>query len=107
MDLSRPSFYLFNRILPNNKNMSQIPFKNLSVFSTRKISADQAVRVLGRNGIRVGKEEAEVILDFLYLIARTYNKQRRLDRPVSWNLRKNRTPLTGLFPNGRSRQCPK
>lgn len=65
--------------------MSQVPFKNSSVFSTRKISADQAVRVLGRNGIHVSKEEAKVILDFLYLIARTYNTQRELNQPVSWN----------------------
>ena len=65
--------------------MSQVPFKNSSVFSTRKVSADQAVRVLGRNGIHVSKEEANVILDFLYLIARTYNTQRELDHTVSWN----------------------
>ena len=65
--------------------MSQAPVKNSNVFSIRKVSADQAVKVLGRNGIRVSKEEAKVILDFLYLIARTYNTQRTLDRPVSWN----------------------
>jgi hypothetical protein len=65
--------------------MSQVPVKNSNVFSTRKVSADQAVKVLGRNGIRVSKEEAKVILDFLYLIARTYNTQRTLGRPVSWN----------------------
>ena len=65
--------------------MSQVPFKNSSVFSTRKVSADQAVRVLGRNGIHVSKEEANVILDFLYLIARTYSTQRELNQPVSWN----------------------
>ena len=62
-----------------------MPFKNSSIFSTRKVSTDQAVRVLGRNGIRVSKEEAAMILDFLYLIARTYKTQRDLDRPVSWN----------------------
>ena len=37
------------------------------VYSTT--SVDQVVRVLGRTGIRVNKEEAEIILGFLYLIA--------------------------------------
>ena len=41
--------------------------------------------MLGKNGIRVSKEEAKVILDFLYRIARTYNTQRELNQPVSWN----------------------
>jgi hypothetical protein len=60
--------------------MTQILYKNSRVFSSRKISVDQVVRVLGRNGIRVNKEEAEIILDFLYLIAKTYNTQKEHNR---------------------------
>lgn len=55
--------------------MNQFPYKNPRAFSARKVSVDQAVRLLARNGIRVNKEKAEVILDFLYLVAKTYNAQ--------------------------------
>lgn len=55
--------------------MSQSLYKSSSVFSARKVSVDQAVRLLGRNGIKVNREKAEVILDFLYLIAKTYKTQ--------------------------------
>lgn len=47
-------------------------YKNVKTFSTRKVSTEQAIRVLRRNGINVNKEKAEIILDFLYLIAKTY-----------------------------------
>lgn len=55
--------------------MNQFLYKKPRAFSARKVSADQAVRLLARNGIRVNKEKAEVILDFLYLVAKTYNTQ--------------------------------
>ena len=56
--------------------MDQLLYKRSKVFSTRKVSVDQAVRLLGRNDIHVDKEKAEIILDFLYLIAKTYNTQK-------------------------------
>lgn len=52
--------------------MLQSYYKNGKAFSTRKVSAEQAIRVLRRNGINVNKEKAEVVLNFLYLIAKTY-----------------------------------
>lgn len=55
--------------------MNQSLYKKPRVFSVRKVSADQAVRLLTRNGIRVDKEKTEMILDFLYLVAKTYNAQ--------------------------------
>lgn len=55
--------------------MNQFLYKKPRAFSARKVSADQAVRLLARNGIRVKKEKAEMILDFLYLVAKTYNTQ--------------------------------
>ncbi|SDT66771.1 hypothetical protein SAMN05216490_4731 [Mucilaginibacter mallensis] len=45
-----------------------------AVFSSRKVSPDQAVNLLRRNGIQVNEEQAAIILDFLYLLARTYSK---------------------------------
>jgi len=44
------------------------------IFSSRKVSQNQAVNLLGRNGIQVNEEQAAIILDFLYLLARTYGK---------------------------------
>ncbi|HEX2846255.1 MAG TPA: hypothetical protein VHN59_06880 [Chitinophagaceae bacterium] len=41
----------------------------------RKVSTEKAIKLLRQGGIQVTKEEAEVILDFLYLIAKTYRKQ--------------------------------
>lgn len=52
--------------------MNQLIYKTPSVFSARKVSVDQTIRLLNRNGIHVDREKAEVILDFLYLIAKTY-----------------------------------
>ena len=56
--------------------MNQLLYENSKDFSTRKVSVDQAVRVLGRNGIVVTKENAAIILDFLYCIAKTYTTQK-------------------------------
>lgn len=56
--------------------MNQLLYNNSKDFSTRKVSIDQAVRLLSRNGIRVNKESAEKILDFLYCIAKTYKTQK-------------------------------
>lgn len=52
--------------------MLQSYYKNVKAFSSRKVSIEQAIRVLRRNGIHVNKEKAGIILDFLYLIAKTY-----------------------------------
>lgn len=61
--------------------MNRSLYKNPNVFSARKVSVEQAIRLLGRNGIRVNKEKAEIILDFLYLIAKTYKTQQHSKEP--------------------------
>ena len=66
--------------------MNQSIDKNSSSFVNRKVSADQAIRLLGRNGIQVSREKAEIILDFLYLIAKTYKKQTEIDNIGNLNL---------------------
>ncbi len=45
-----------------------------SRFSNRTVSIGQAITLLGRNDIHVNGDEAAVILDFLYVIAKNYNK---------------------------------
>lgn len=66
--------------------MNQFLDKNSSSFLNRKVSADQAIRLLGRKGIQINTEKAEIILDFLYLIAKTYKKQTEIDNPGNFNL---------------------
>jgi hypothetical protein len=56
--------------------MNQLLHEHPKNFSTRKVSVDQAVKLLRRNGVRVNKESVEIILDFLYCIAKTYNMQK-------------------------------
>lgn len=56
--------------------MSEYRHGSPRAFSSRKVSLDRAIAVLRRNGIQVGREKAEMILDFLYLIAKTYKNQK-------------------------------
>ena len=60
--------------------MNQFIYKTPSVFSVKKVSVEQAIKLLNRNGIRVNREKAEIILDFLYLIAKTYKTQQNHDK---------------------------
>jgi hypothetical protein len=39
----------------------------------------KAIKLLREGGIQVNKEEAKAILDFLYLIAKTYSKQMEME----------------------------
>jgi hypothetical protein len=59
--------------------MSQFHYKNPSAFSARIVSVDQAIRLLHRNSIQVNREQAKIILDFLYLIAKTFKTQKGHD----------------------------
>ncbi len=53
--------------------MEQIKNELPMLFSSRKVSTNQAIKVLKRNGIQVNEDQAIVILDFLYLLAKTYS----------------------------------
>jgi len=59
--------------------MNQTTYKTPTIFSVRRVSIDQAMNLLRKNGIIVNKDEAEVILDFLYLIAKTYKVRQHLE----------------------------
>jgi hypothetical protein len=69
--------------------MNQPTNKYPSTFSVRKVSVDQAIKVLRRNGIRANKDEAEIILDFLYLIANTYKNRQNVEIITDLNLTNN------------------
>jgi hypothetical protein len=51
--------------------MNQIHHGDPRAFSGKKISLVRATILLRRHGIQVGREKAEMILDFLYLIAKS------------------------------------
>lgn len=55
--------------------MNNTTEERLKGFLPRKVSTEKAIKLLKQGGIQINKEEAEVILDFLYLIAKTYRKQ--------------------------------
>ncbi len=57
--------------------MKQFLYENAKDFSPRKVPVELAVRILNRNGIRVNKENAQIILDFLYRIAKTFKTQNK------------------------------
>ncbi len=58
-------------------------------FIDKKVSEKRATAILVKNGIQVSEEEANVILDFLYLVAKNYNKPEEGQEAES--LRRNRT----------------
>lgn len=43
-------------------------------FIEKRVSVKRAIGILSRNGIKVDENEAATILDFLYLMAKTFNK---------------------------------
>lgn len=51
-----------------NRPLSNYP----KSFSTRKVSINRAMNVLKQHGAHVDYHQTEMILDFLYVIAKTY-----------------------------------
>lgn len=58
-------------------------------FIDKKVSDKRAITILAKNGIQVSEREADVILDFLYLVAKNYNKPEKDQEAES--LRRSRT----------------
>jgi hypothetical protein len=59
-------------------------------FTDKKITAKLATAILAKSNIQVDDNETAIILDFLYLIARTYNKHNS-NQKRSYPLSRNRT----------------
>jgi hypothetical protein len=53
-----------------------------ATFLDRQVSVDQAIKILKRNGIQANEEQACIILDFLYLLAKTCRKMENLDNTI-------------------------
>lgn len=58
-------------------------------FIDKKVSDKRAIAILAKNDIQVNEEEANIILDFLYIVAKNYNKPEKAQEAES--LMRNRT----------------
>ncbi|QBA19738.1 PTS sugar transporter subunit IIBC [Chryseobacterium indologenes] len=43
-------------------------------YIDRNVSVEQAIIILSKNGVQVNDNEAKIILELLYLVAKNYNK---------------------------------
>jgi hypothetical protein len=62
--------------------MKTISNNKPKAFSNRRITIDRAIEILRRNGIQTNEDQATIILDFLYLIAKIMSKSGTLDSAV-------------------------
>jgi len=53
--------------------MNESQYRNSRVFSNKKVSIARVINILRSNGISTDEDQAKKLLDFLYLIAKTYN----------------------------------
>lgn len=71
--------------------------RNLSKsFSNRKVSPEQARRILIRKGIIMDDDQANKILDFLYLIAKTIPEPGDFKREFQTHKKKSNTEIVDL-----------
>ena len=63
----------------NILKMQKILTNKPRAFSNRGVTIDQSIGILRRNGILVNEDHARIILDFLYLIAKTVPKSKTSD----------------------------
>jgi hypothetical protein len=54
-------------------------YKDADAYPKKKVSIQQAINILKRNGIQTTNEQAAVILDFLYILAKASNAQKHAD----------------------------
>lgn len=59
------------------KSVHRIP----KSFSGRRVSINQAIRILRDNGICIDEDEAVIILDFLYMLANSFKKADSVHEP--------------------------
>lgn len=45
-------------------------------FTDKKVSVRRAITILAKNGIEVVDDEANVIVDFLYLVGKNHTKEK-------------------------------
>ncbi|RZJ90096.1 MAG: PTS sugar transporter subunit IIBC [Chryseobacterium sp.] len=63
-------------------------------FIERKISVNKAISLLAKNNVKVNEKEADIILDFLYLIAKNNLREAQPEKPFNPKRRSNRPKST-------------
>lgn len=58
--------------------METLPYTN-KTYSHKKVTISQAVKLLKKNGIPTTEDQAVLILNFLYLLARAYKKTEQME----------------------------
>jgi hypothetical protein len=59
-------------------------------FIERKISVNKAISLLAKNNAEVNEKEADIILDFLYLIAKNNLREAQPENPLNLNRKSNK-----------------
>ncbi|MDI5896013.1 recombinase family protein [Flavobacterium algoritolerans] len=67
--------YITSTNFINTKTIGQISNSKPRVFSDRKVSINQVMKILKKNGIETTVAQAKEILDFLYTFTKLYSKQ--------------------------------
>ena len=63
-------------------------------FIERKISVNKAISLLAKNNVKVNEKEADIILDFLYLIAKNNLREAQPEKPLNPKRRSNKPNST-------------
>jgi hypothetical protein len=67
--------YITSTNFLNTNTINETSNNKPRVFSDRKISVNQAIKTLKKNGIKTTVEQAKQILDFLYLFTKVYSNR--------------------------------
>ncbi|WP_316844992.1 hypothetical protein [Pedobacter psychrodurus] len=63
-------------------------------FIERKISVNKAISLLAKNNVKVNEKEADIILDFLYLIAKNNLREPKPENPLNLKRKSNKPKST-------------
>lgn len=63
-------------------------------FIERKISVNKAISLLAKNSVKVNEKEADIILDFLYLIAKNNLSEAQKEKPLNPKRKSNKPRST-------------
>lgn len=63
-------------------------------FIERKISVNKAISLLAKNNVKVNEKEADIILDFLYLIAKNNLREAQPEKHLNPKRRSNKRKST-------------
>ena len=75
MIISYSDQYITRTNFLNSKTIDQISNRGPRFFSDRKVSVNQAMKILKKNGIETSVAQVKEILDFLYIFTKVYSNR--------------------------------